>query len=302
MTPAAPDPATPNRFARFIAPARARAGLIRLLAGLGLILAVYLGLNGGLFALTVRILGTPRAEDIALTLASGATPGAALTLLASFLPLIAGTWLVVRLLHRRPFATLFGPSTRLGQDVIRATGLLLVLFLPYFALWSLFFDTLPNLSPGLWLALLPLSLAGIALQTLAEELVFRGYLIQQLAARGLPRLIWAGGPAMLFAALHIDPTGTLGMAGPIAALLFALIATDLTVRSGGLGLAWGLHLANNLVAITGIATGPVLSGLALRLAPYGPAALITQPLLLAAEILPILIAWLILRARLRRSR
>ncbi len=48
--------------------------------------------------------------------------------------------------------------------------------------------------------LLPLTLAGLVVQTGAEELLFRGYLTQQLAARFEARAIWMGVPALAFGA------------------------------------------------------------------------------------------------------
>ncbi len=43
------------------------------------------------------------------------------------------------------------------------------------------------------------------IQTGAEELVFRGYLQQQLAARFASPLIWMVLPALIFGAVHYDP-------------------------------------------------------------------------------------------------
>ena len=48
---------------------------------------------------------------------------------------------------------------------------------------------------------------------IAEEALFRGYLLQQLAVRNPSPLIWMVLPALVFAALHIDPGAGAGDEG-----------------------------------------------------------------------------------------
>lgn len=291
-----------GRFQAFIAPARERPAIWRLAVGLALIAVCYLGLNLGAYALLAAIAGRHAAADAAVGMATASTPAAALILLATFVPLILGVFLATWIVHRVSPLTLFGPLERLLPDFLRGSGAMAAIIVPLFALWSVFWDTLPNLPLHLWAILLPLTLCGVLLQTLAEELVFRAYLIQRLAVRTTWRLIWFGLPAISFAALHYDPSrlGEGAVAGPIAAFAFALVATDLTLRSGGLGMAWGLHFANNIAAIAFVSTGPVLSGLALRASPYGPETLVESPLLLVVELIPLLVAWVFLRRRMSR--
>ena len=59
---------------------------------------------------------------------------------------------------------------------------------------------------GLWLSFLPLAMAGILLQTGAEELLFRGYLQQQFAARFKSAGPWLILPSVLFGLAHYDPS------------------------------------------------------------------------------------------------
>jgi membrane protease YdiL (CAAX protease family) len=289
-------------FAAYLAPARPRPALWRLLAGLALISVVYVAGNAGALGLLAVLRGREAAGTLTAKLAIASTPATVLILLATFAPLALGTALAARLLHRRSLASLIGPRRRVIRDFGRAALTVLAVYAPMIGLWVLLFDSLPNLPAGLWLALLPLTCLGIAVQTLAEELVFRGYMVQQLAVRFAAPVIWVGLPALAFAGLHFDP-GRMGGAAPLAvafALGFALIATDLTRRTGSLGAAWGMHFANNLIAIAGMATGPSLSGLALRATPYGPEAMAASPLLVAADLLPLLVAWGLLRRWLAR--
>lgn len=133
----------------------------------------------------------------------------------------------------------------------------------------------PALEPatpgGVWLVFLPLALFGILIQTGAEELVFRGYLQQQLAARFASPLVWLVFPSVLFGLAHYAPDALGGHAWLVVAAtgLFGLIAADLTARSGALGLAWGLHFANNALAILVVSAMGGLDGLALFRVPEG---------------------------------
>lgn len=292
-------PPRPTAFARFVAPARARPALWRLGLGLAIIAAAQAGC---LFALVrgIALLQGASAADLWLgKLAIASTPQSALTLLALFTPLLVATAVVVRAVHKRPVRSLLGAGAL--RDAVRGAGVTFIVFTPLvggaFALGL----TQPNLPVAVWAAVLPLALAGVAVQTLAEEAIFRGYLTQQLAARFRTRLIWVGIPAVLFGLLHLDP-GRLGAAAPAivgAATLFGLIATDLTVRSGNLGTAWGVHFANNTVGLVVLGSPGSLTGLALRVSDQGTGDLAARPALILVSVLPLAIAWLILRRRRR---
>jgi membrane protease YdiL (CAAX protease family) len=116
-------------------------------------------------------------------------------------------------------------------------------------------------------------LVGVLIQTGAEEVLFRGYLQQQLAARFSSPMIWMVLPSALFAALHYQPEvmgdNTWLMMG--AVFVFALLAADLTAVTGTIGAAWAMHFVNNALAILVMATDGPLSGLALYIAPISPA-------------------------------
>lgn len=90
------------------------------------------------------------------------------------------------------------------------------------------------------------------LQCLAEELVFRGYLLQELGRRIRHPIAWAVVPAILFALLHggggrLSPTEDLALM--TSAAVFGLFAAALVWRFGDLSPAIGAHLGFNLVAL-----------------------------------------------------
>jgi len=161
--------------------------------------------------------------------------------------------------------TLFGRSARVVRDFVVTAGVYLGLGLPIALLWILFGNPIPNLSLATWLTLLPLALAGLLVQTLAEELVFRGYFLQQLAARLRSPFWWMVVPSLLFGSLHYDPSAGVMNAGLIVGVtsVFGLIAADLTARTGSLGAAWGFHFANNFTALCILSMDGALTGLSL---------------------------------------
>jgi uncharacterized protein len=268
--------------AEFVAPARRHAALWRLAVGLVLIIAVYLLGIGAVFGILVLVAGFDGATDWMGRMALAQTPTATLLVLATFIGMALGPMAAARLLHGRSLASLFGPRARLIRHF--AVGALIcgglngaVALIPT--------ELVPeaNLPTGLWAAFLPLALVGVLVQTGAEEILFRGYLQTQLAARFASPLMWMVLPSALFAILHYQP-GIMGENAWIvvgAVFLFALCAADLTARTGTIGAAWGFHFANNAVAILFLALEGPLSGLALYTLPMD-----SVP---AAELRPMLI-------------
>lgn len=281
----------PPSFASYIAPARPGAALWRTGLGLVLIMVLYLALNLGAALVYTWVTDTRLSSGTA-----GQTPLSVLIMLGSFLPLIFAVVVVVRVVHHRDGWTLMGAHW--GLDFLRAALLLILLHSAGLWLWHLGGgSTRANLDPTTWLLLLPLAIGATLIQTLAEELLFRGYLLQQLAARFVARWVWFALPALVFGFAHSQPTlfGEAWIYPVLAATVFGLIGADLTVRRGNIGMAWGLHFATNLFALTVVAAGPVMTGLALRSAPHQITELADRPWLLVGDLVPLLIAWTILR-------
>jgi hypothetical protein len=287
----------------FIAPARARAQLWRLILGLLLILVIYAAGIAAIFGALVASSGLDGAQGWMARMAAADTPTSTLLVLATFLGMGLGPLLVARFLHRRSFGSVIGPRARTLRDFAIAMAICLAIyallsFLPSGA------PAQPNLAPTLWAAFLPLALVGILLQTGAEEVLFRGYLQQQLAARFASPLVWMILPSVLFALGHYKPDTMGDNAWLIVAAvgLFAILAADLTAATGSIGAAWGFHFANNCVAILFVAIDGPLSGLALYTAPFDPAdAAEARPLILL-DMAITLATWAAIRFAVTRRR
>jgi len=296
-------PVLPPAFAAYVAPARAYPQIWRLVLGLALIGGVYflwMAFLGGLLWLATGLDGL---EPQLRSIGRGADPWSLLVLLSTFLGMGVGVWAAARLLHGRGWRSLFGRPPVVLRDFVLGVGVMAVVG---GGLGLLFLPVLPPLEPAtppaLWLAFLPLALLGIAVQTGAEELVFRGYLQQQLAARFASPLVWMALPSVLFGLAHYAPQDMGANTWLVVATtgLFGLIAADLTARTGALGLAWGLHFANNCLAILLVSAMGGLDGLALFQLPEGAAhAAVLRPLLLADMAL-MGVVWAACRLWLRR--
>ncbi|MFN4101862.1 MAG: lysostaphin resistance A-like protein, partial [Pararhodobacter sp.] len=235
-------------------------------------------------------------------IAGGADPWSLILLLSTFLGAWLGTWVTMRFLHRRRMRSLLGRAPLVLRDfvigvlamVIIGGGLTLAMapMLPELQLTG---DT------GLWLAFLPLALFCVLIQTGAEEIVFRGYLQSQLAARFARPLIYLTVPSILFGFAHYNAAelGANAWLVVAATALFGLIASDLTQRTGALGFAWGLHFANNVLAILIVSVAGGLDGLAL-LQPVEPTGEgLLRPLLIADMLLMVAV-WAACRLWIRR--
>ena len=289
-------------FEAFVAPARKRPQIWRLALGLLVVGLIYVGALFAGFSALVAARGAEAAMDLAQSLVHPGTPGAALLLLASFVAMAVAPMIVARLLHARTAGSLFGRAPIVLRHFVLAAAIVGAFYGAMLLVWAILYDARPNLDPRRWLALLPLTLAGLIVQTGAEELVFRGYLTQQAAARFRSPAVWLVGPALLFGAVHYDPT----TAGPnawivmIGAALFGLAAADLTATTGSIGAAWGFHFANNFVALALVATEGTITGLALYVTPYTADTLGAERWVLMADFALLAVGWALCRSALRR--
>ncbi len=286
----------------FIAPARRTAEVWRLFPAAAVIVGIYLGLLFLLGAYLTSTYGQLITWALFQRIARGDTPGAMLLLLWTFAGLAVGPIVAVRLIHGRAAGTLFGPSARRTIADFRTVALPVIGL--HAALLPLALgaeEIRPGVALGTFLGYLPFALVGLLIQTGAEELVFRGYLQQQLAARFRHPAIWMGVPSALFAWGHYLPADFGGNAWAVAlwAGIFGLLAADLTARTGTLGAALGFHFANNVGAVLLVGIENNLDGLALWSLPVdlsdpgviGPA--------LAVDFATMLTSWLLARIALR---
>lgn len=301
MIPRIPNAYAPHEY--MVAPARQSAEIWRLCLGCALCVLITLGLTTAIVELAGQILPPDTFAALAEGLGQAATPAGMLFLLFLMAPLGVGAIAVVEIVHKRSFLTLFGPipvAIRQFVVVAMAVGALYiaVIILPP---WGFTSRTLPGLGFGTWLALLPLTLVALLVQVGSEEILFRGYLQQQLAARTRHPLVWMGLPSVLFALGHHLPE----LYGPNVwlitgwALVFGLAAADLTARSGTLGPALALHLLNNIMALAVTSMQGEMSGLALFQMPFGPADHDMLRAWLPVDLAMIGLGWLAARLALR---
>ena len=284
----------------FVAPARARPQLWRFALGLLLTVAIYALGIAAIFGLVTVWSGFDAARAWMAELATETGPTGTLLLLATFVGMALGPMAAARLLHRRPALSVFGPV----PPMIRQFGLTLLICGVVYAVLALVpvpgATLLPNIEPMLWASFLPLALVGVLLQTGAEEVLFRGYMQQQLAARFASPLAWMVLPSVVFALLHYQPD----LMGPnawlvvLAIFVFSVLAADLTAVTGTIGAAWALHFVNNALAILLVATEGPLSGLALYVTPISPDDPSIRPLLFL-DIASTVALWAVVRLALR---
>jgi membrane protease YdiL (CAAX protease family) len=271
-----------------VAPAAARPALWRTLGGALVAAAVWLFTLGA-----------------TLPFAGGfAAPSGVLLYLASFAGLAAGIGLAVRLLQGRSPRTLLGPGGLRPRGFGLGVAVIAALAVPGSLALALVAPPVRQLPLAEWASLLPLALPAILVQSAAEELAFRGYLMQSLAARFRSPLAWWLLPSLLFGALHWNP-GELGpnaALGVLASTVVGLALADVTARTGNLSAAIGLHFANNVMAMLVVALPSPVSGLALYVSGVASGEVGAVRLLLVADLAGTLLAWGAWRAIRARRR
>lgn len=201
-------------------------------------------------------------------LATSSSKRAVLIALFSAVLMLPGLWLVLRFLHHRSLRSVLAPTGRVHWGNYTRAMLFILAFGGIASIPVLLnAEFTQQLSLSQWLPWLAPALLLIFLQTATEELVFRGYLMQQLAARFHSRWVWWVLPAALFGALHYNTLtyGANAWLVVFAAFLTGLIFGDITARSGDLSIALGLHFANNLTVILLLGVPGQLSSLSLFL-------------------------------------
>ncbi|WP_186416837.1 CPBP family intramembrane glutamic endopeptidase [Bosea sp. CS1GBMeth4] len=188
--------------------------------------------------------------------------------LLSVASLWAGVWLVIRLVHKRRIRDLLGVERRLyWPDFTRSTIVTLAVGIATAPLALLIDPTVTrgSLSLSDWLAAMPFLLVALFLQTSAEEIAFRGYLQQTLAARFATPLAWLLMPATLFTLLHWQggASTAMNLAGLFIILGFSLSMSWLLIATGNLAAAMGAHFGNNIGALMIMSYYPELGAAAL---------------------------------------
>lgn len=163
---------------------------------------------------------------------------------------------VVRIVHGRPARTLFTAAARFRWSLVGLSTAVAVALvglaqgLEILAVPGDLETAGPNhVGAPVWLAFVPL----VFLQCLGEESLFRGYLVQ--AVGRFTRRTWlvVALPAGLFFAAHIPNVAEMSpidspvfWEGLIDYLIYSVYVTWITVRTGGIEAALGLHVGTNL--------------------------------------------------------
>lgn len=283
-----------------VSQARPTASLKRLSGGIALIIFGFLILSVAYFEVLQHF---PNWQIMRSELMGGTSARALWVMLFNFAPLLLVLGVVVQMVHNRSLASLLGPRILLVLDFRRVLRPAIILFAVILFIPSPEgIEPIRNMTFGSWAMLVPLSLPLIFLQISTEELVFRGYLQSQLAARFNSPLVWMVVPSILFGALHYD-TATYGPNAIYLAtwsVLFGLAAADLTARAGNLGPALALHFVNNVSALMLTSMQGHWDGLSLYVLPFGPDAVETVRAMMPTEALVILCSWLVARIAIRR--
>ena len=280
--------------------ARTRPELWRLLLGLVLVAVVSYAMTIVLQIIAAGLFPGAWVQG----LADGSNPGAMLMLLGGFVFLSVGVAMAARLLHERSFATVTGHLNPLvwqfGKVSLYLLGLsVMLMVLPPYSMGP---PMTPNLPFWTWLGILPFSVAAVLIQTGSEEVLFRGYIQQALAARFRSPLVWLLGPSLLFALGHYLPTeaGENALLITVWAGMFGVLMADLTARAGTLGPAIAVHFFNNVTALLLFASPTSLNGLALYLIPFDMADVQSLRPWMAVDFALMLVSWLCARLAIRR--
>jgi membrane protease YdiL (CAAX protease family) len=211
---------------------------------------------GALPAVLMRLFGISGMGE-----AGGFGPGGLFGMTAGFVALMlpsvffmAGIYLAVRIIHQRPFRTLLTP----------VHGIDWVCLLLGFGVWF-FFAAIKSITEGLlhpgryvwtpdmhrfFLFVLP-ALILVPIQTSAEEIFFRGYILQSVGLR--LRNIWVLSflSGFFFLLPHlVNPEASVNY--PLMSVYYFAFGSALafiTLRNGRLELALGVHAANNFFTL-----------------------------------------------------
>lgn len=289
-------------FERWLERAKPKMQLWRTAAGTALVFTVYI-VSG--MALLLAAVGAGLISPAVLNaLVDPAAPPAPfaesvaglLVLLATFWGVWLGLWAAVRWFHARPLSSVISTD---GRFSLREFGIGAAIAAGYLAInfgWVLLSGGEPQRSGveiGSWLAVFAPVCIFIFFQIGAEELVFRGYLPQQLAARGAPAVVWALVPSLLFGLMHWANAGgntAFAIYYVLAAAITGMVLMVMVWRTGSLAAAMGFHFLNNVGGFLFVGSEGGLGSLALYTFPVeevvrGSGADMTMLVLLLAFVL-----------------
>ena len=216
----------------------------------------------------------------------------------TFFGLWLGVWVAVLCVHKRKPAGVISTTGRISRREFAIGSVFAGVYVALSAGATTLLGNAPSWSGvdlGAWaigtLCLLPL----IFVQSAGEELFFRGYLTQQLAARFNHPLVWGLVPSVAFGLAHVGNAGgdpQLTIYYVVATGMIGLILAATVWRTGGLAAAMGFHTVNNLTGFTvagyesGSAPTTLLSWRADEIVGVGPMDVLLLGILLAFVLSP----------------
>lgn len=279
----------------------------RIVLGLFLIGTLCLGAAFGLGFLAAAFFPDLTPEIFVMDQGLGNSPKDLALILSIFILPWVALAVVLPLVHRRTPLVLLGPSHRVNWRHFRIAAIvvlaILVGFEMAFQLTTLLLD-LPHYKANMLLQLpqwtlwlLPMLLL-LFVQIGAEELLFRGYLLQMIRARGGGFWLAIALPSFLFGLLHFQPDifGNNAYLFVANTTVWGILLCKVTLRTGNLGAALGIHFANNLTAMFLLGMDGNMNGMAL----FSTEVDLTSPLMSAALILHTLVMLAVYRIWTRR--
>ena len=292
-----------NAHEHLCAPARHSSHPARLAIGLAVLAIMSIFFTALVTPFFARLAGYEESQELDAFSLGANQIDMTLNLFLYIVPLVSLA-LILRIIHGRGWITLIGSVNLAARQFGRV---LLYLMAVYIAIGILVPNTreveiVQHVPIDMWLAFLPLAIPAILMQVSCEELIFRGYIQSQLAARYKSKLIWMLIPSLIFGFAHVGIAETKGDIWLYVAwaTAFGLAAADLTARAGTLGPAIAMHFINNFGAILITSPDGFLDGLALFV--FTDLENETELLnsLLVPEFMVLLCIWLTVRIALRR--
>jgi uncharacterized protein len=165
-----------------------------------------------------------------------------------------GTFLAVKLLHKRPILSLVSAESKINfRRFLAGFGVWFFMqgILVAIALISEPRNFKLTFNPAEWFPLLITALILTPIQTSSEELFFRGYLIQGLSCLTQNKYLLIIITSVLFMLPHLlNPEIA---RGPVLMAMYyfsiGAIAAFMTIKDNRLELAMGIHAANNLMSL-----------------------------------------------------
>lgn len=173
--------------------------------------------------------------------------------MSSFIPFFAATLLAVRFIHIRPLKTLITSESRIRwEKMVAAAGVWMVIAALLSIVEALLYPGryILTFHPFTLLAFALFAFIFVPIQTSAEELFFRGYLLQWMGLRLKNKWLLSLLNGILFFLPHAANPEMANGSVLIGLGYFAMgfFLTLITLQDHGMELALGMHAGNNLFA------------------------------------------------------